>query len=143
MSASRGFVVSVLYATALLGQVFLPHQTEGKLIRGKDDKVIGSALIAQPFTSAEYFQPRPSAVSYDAAAFSPFDPETTSPSHLPCSAPQYPLSLATHVRGLSKVFELHTLFRFRTRIGEHGRTVLFIPRGGVTCYHGERAGARS
>ena len=30
--------------------------------------VIGSRLIAQPFTADEYFQPRPSAASYNGAA---------------------------------------------------------------------------
>ena len=36
--------------------------------RDDDGKVIGSRLIAQPFTKDEYFQPRPSAASYNAAA---------------------------------------------------------------------------
>src|SRR5262249_23447163 len=38
------------------------------LVYDKSGKAIGSRLIAQPFTGAEYFQPRPSAVSYNAAA---------------------------------------------------------------------------
>ena len=33
-----------------------------------DGKVIGSLLVAQPFTKDEYFQPRPSAASFDATA---------------------------------------------------------------------------
>ena len=35
---------------------------------GPDGKPVGSLLIAQPFTKDEYFQPRPSAASYDASA---------------------------------------------------------------------------
>ena len=35
---------------------------------GRDGKAVGSLLIAQPFTKDEYFQPRPSACSYDATA---------------------------------------------------------------------------
>jgi potassium-transporting ATPase KdpC subunit len=63
-------ICSVLYPAVLLGigQVLFPHQAEGSLIRDKNGKVIGSELIAQPFTSPEYFQPRPSAASYNAAA---------------------------------------------------------------------------
>lgn len=60
---------SVLYPLVLwgLGQAIFPHQAEGSLV-DKDGKVVGSQLIAQPFTADEYFQPRPSAASYNAAA---------------------------------------------------------------------------
>ena len=37
-------------------------------MNGPDGKPVGSLLIAQPFTKDEYFQPRPSAASYDASA---------------------------------------------------------------------------
>jgi len=40
------------------------------MVKGPDGAVVGSLLIAQPFTKDEYFQPRPSACSYDASASS-------------------------------------------------------------------------
>ena len=52
----------------LCGQTLFPSQADGSLIVGPSGKAIGSRLIAQPFTGDEYFQPRPSAVSYNAAA---------------------------------------------------------------------------
>jgi len=52
----------------LIGRVFFPFKAEGSLLRGPDGQVVGSKLIAQPFTKDEYFQPRPSAASYDASA---------------------------------------------------------------------------
>lgn len=55
-----------LAMTGIVGAVF-PAQAGGSLVR-VGGKVIGSRLIAQPFTGDEYFQPRPSAVSYNAAA---------------------------------------------------------------------------
>ncbi len=63
-------ICSVLYPLVLLGigQGLFPGKAEGSLILGKDGKPIGSALIAQPFTGDEYFQPRPSAASYNGAA---------------------------------------------------------------------------
>jgi K+-transporting ATPase ATPase C chain len=63
-------VCSVLYPAVLLGvgQSVFHDQAEGSLIRGTDGKVIGSHLIAQPFSKDEYFQPRPSAASYKADA---------------------------------------------------------------------------
>ena len=50
------------------GQAVLSSQADGSLVTGQDGKVIGSQLIAQPFGGDEYFQPRPSAVGYNAAA---------------------------------------------------------------------------
>lgn len=59
----------VLYPLILwaVGQGAFADKASGSLIVA-DGKVIGSRLIAQPFTQPEYFWPRPSAVSYDASA---------------------------------------------------------------------------
>jgi potassium-transporting ATPase KdpC subunit len=61
---------SVIYPAALwvIGQTLFPHQAQGSLITNDKGEVIGSRLIAQPFKGDEYFQPRPSAVSYKADA---------------------------------------------------------------------------
>jgi len=63
-------VCCVLYPLALwvVGQVFFPFKANGSILPGPDGKPVGSRLIAQPFTKDEYFQPRPSAASYDASA---------------------------------------------------------------------------
>jgi potassium-transporting ATPase KdpC subunit len=51
-----------------VGKVFFPFQAGGSIVNGPDGKPVGSLLVAQPFTKDEYFQPRPSAASYDATA---------------------------------------------------------------------------
>jgi len=51
-----------------LAQLAFHDQAEGSLIYDRDRTVIGSKLIAQPFASDRYFQPRPSAVDYKADA---------------------------------------------------------------------------
>ena len=63
-------VCSGIYPAAVwgLGQLIFPFQAEGSLIYDRDRTVIGSELIAQPFASDAYFQPRPSAVDYKADA---------------------------------------------------------------------------
>src|SRR6201985_2535684 len=50
-----------LAMTALAGVIF-PKQAQGSLIE-KDGKVVGSALIGQPFASDKYFHGRPSATT--------------------------------------------------------------------------------
>jgi len=61
---------AIAYPAALLGigQTVFRDKANGSLVLGPDGKPVGSRLIAQPFTSDEFFQPRPSAVSYNAAA---------------------------------------------------------------------------
>jgi potassium-transporting ATPase KdpC subunit len=69
-------ILCVIYPAVVwvIGRVFFPFQAGGSLV-GADGKpatsdatAVGSLLIAQPFTKDEFFQPRPSACSYDASA---------------------------------------------------------------------------
>ena len=53
-----------------LAQLMFPRQAGGSLVTNDKNAVVGSELIAQPFTRPGYFQPRPSAAGdkgYDAA----------------------------------------------------------------------------
>jgi K+-transporting ATPase ATPase C chain len=63
-------ITCVVYPLVLwvVGQTLFPFQSNGSMLKGPDGKNVGSKLIAQPFTKDEYFQPRPSAASYDASA---------------------------------------------------------------------------
>ncbi len=62
-------ICAVIYPAVVWGvsHVVFPSQAQGSLIE-RNGKVIGSRLIAQPFASDKYFQPRPSAVDYKADA---------------------------------------------------------------------------
>lgn len=53
--------------TVSVGGILFPHQSTGSLIE-RDGKVVGSALVGQPFSAPGYFHGRPSAAEYD-----PFD----------------------------------------------------------------------
>ena len=69
----------VLYPLVLwgIGQTVFHDKAQGSMLdskdrsAGNDAQAAGSKLIAQPFTADEYFQPRPSAASYNAAASGP------------------------------------------------------------------------
>src|SRR5690349_11940853 len=63
-------ICCVVYPAALwgVGQLVFPTTADGSLIVGPNGRPIGSRLIAQAFTGDEYFQPRPSAAGYNAAA---------------------------------------------------------------------------
>jgi K+-transporting ATPase ATPase C chain len=70
MKQIRPAILLTLFFTVFTGLIFpyalyaigklMPHQANGSLIK-KDGIVIGSELIAQPFSRPEYFHPRPSA----------------------------------------------------------------------------------
>jgi potassium-transporting ATPase KdpC subunit len=47
-----------------VGAILFPHQSTGSLIE-RDGKVVGSALVGQPFSAPDFFQGRPSAAGYD------------------------------------------------------------------------------
>ncbi len=63
-------ICCVAYPLALwgIGQTVFRDKADGSLVYNKEGKAIGSRMIAQPFTTDEYFHPRPSAVSYNGAA---------------------------------------------------------------------------
>ncbi len=65
-----------------IGRVVFPSQAEGSLIRRSDGSIVGSRLIAQRFARPEYFQPRPSAVDYNAASTGGTNYGPSNPDHL-------------------------------------------------------------
>ena len=65
-----------------VGRTLFPEQASGSLIRRGDGTVVGSGLIAQKFARPEYFQPRPSAVDYNAAATGGSNYGPSNPDHL-------------------------------------------------------------
>jgi potassium-transporting ATPase KdpC subunit len=70
MTIATTILLGVIYPLLVTGlaQVLFPDKANGQFIR-QDGKVVGSRIIAQPFTGAGYFHPRPSAAGngYDAA----------------------------------------------------------------------------
>ena len=59
-------ITAVIYPFSLLlfGQIALPFQANGSLIKNAQGAVIGSTLIGQPFSSDRYFWSRLSTVDY-------------------------------------------------------------------------------
>src|SRR5271156_903325 len=83
----RSIVATIFFAVILCGiyplvvfgaaKLFFPYQAGGSLLVDKSGAVRGSALLAQNFTGAQYFHPRPSA-----AGANGFDPTSSGGSNL-------------------------------------------------------------
>ncbi|KQP22695.1 potassium-transporting ATPase subunit KdpC [Pseudorhodoferax sp. Leaf267] len=69
-----------LYALAGvgIGQALFPAAANGSVIE-RGGRVVGSALVAQPFVGESYFQPRPSAAGYDPMALAGSNQARTNP----------------------------------------------------------------
>jgi len=73
MTIATTVLLGIFYPLLVTGlaQLIYPKRANGSLIRGKDEVVIGSHLIGQPFSRPGYFHSRPStagAAGYDASA---------------------------------------------------------------------------
>jgi potassium-transporting ATPase KdpC subunit len=83
----RSIVATIFFAVILCGvyplvvfgaaKLLFPHQADGSLLVDKSGAIRGSALLAQNFTGAQYFHPRPSA-----AGANGYDPTSSSGSNL-------------------------------------------------------------
>lgn len=96
-------MVAIIYVPLLLilAYVITPDTARGSLLTNAHGQIVGSALVAQKFTQAGYFWPRPSATDYAANAsggsnWSPTHPQLaervrTHLLNLGVTEPQYPL----------------------------------------------------
>jgi K+-transporting ATPase ATPase C chain len=66
MTIATTILLGVIYPLAVTGlaQLLFPKKANGELIE-VNGQIVGSRLLAQSFTGARYFNPRPSAVNYD------------------------------------------------------------------------------
>lgn len=82
----------------LLNQLLFPVQSAGSLIHSTDGKVLGSVLVAQPFSAERYFHGRPSAVNTD--------PMNTAGSNLAPSNPALRERVAADSARLSALYQV-------------------------------------
>ena len=82
-------------AVTLVAGIAFPHQATGSFVKDANDRVIGSALIGQPFSDPKYFWPRPSATSPFA-----YNPSGSGGANLGSTNPVFLASVAERVAAL-------------------------------------------
>jgi potassium-transporting ATPase KdpC subunit len=79
-------ILGVIYPLAITGiaAILWPHQATGSLAerRGQGDRIVGSELIGQQFSSPLYFHGRPSECGYDASHSAGLNLASTNPALL-------------------------------------------------------------
>ncbi len=90
-----GFLLPEAFTGAM--QLALPFQANGSLLR-VNGQVVGSALIGQNFTGAQYFQGRPSALD------KPYDAATSGASNLAPTSASLQASVKQRVAAYVKAF---------------------------------------
>ena len=67
MTIATTILLGLIYPLVVTGvaQLVFKDKANGQIVR-RNGEAIGSRIIAQPFTSAKYFHPRPSSAGYDA-----------------------------------------------------------------------------
>lgn len=94
-----------IYPAVVTGvaQAIFPRQAVGSFITGKSGKVLGSALIGQPFADPKYFWPRPSAsgdFGYNTMASGGSNAGPTNPDYLNTVGDRVKTLRATGVTGI-------------------------------------------
>ena len=86
MTVVLTIILGIIYPLVMTGagQVLFPKQANGSEVKDAQGKVVGSSLLGQSFTKAQYFHPRPSAAGtgYDAQASSASNLGPTNPTLL-------------------------------------------------------------
>lgn len=59
-------ITAIIYPLFILifGQIFIPYQANGSLMKDNQNNIIGSSLIGQSFSGDRYFWSRPSVINY-------------------------------------------------------------------------------
>jgi K+-transporting ATPase ATPase C chain len=78
-----------------IASVVFPKQAGGSFITDKDNRVIGSSLLGQPFSDPKYFWPRPSA-----SAEFPYNPLVSSGSNAGPTNPAFLQTVADRVKAI-------------------------------------------
>jgi K+-transporting ATPase ATPase C chain len=86
-----------IYPAAVTGlaKLLFPHQAAGSFITDQPGRVIGSALIGQPFSAPKYLWPRPSATGEFA-----YNPMASSGSNAGPTSPAYLKTVGERLQGL-------------------------------------------